>query len=78
VDEASLSEQPTGVHLMPVAASTTSYSGESVYWAFPLPPPGPVTITCEWISAGVPPASIELDGDRIRDAGLRSIAPWHD
>jgi hypothetical protein len=78
VDEASLSERPTGVQVIPVAASTTSYAGESVYWAFPLPPPGPVTITCEWVSAGVPPESIQLDGDRIREAGLRSAALWQD
>jgi hypothetical protein len=70
--EAAVSEQPTGVHLVPVAASTTAYAGDSVYWVFPLPPPGPVTITCEWVSAGVPPASIELDGKAIREAGLRS------
>jgi hypothetical protein len=78
VDEASLSEEPTGVHVVPVAASTTSHAGESVYWAFPLPPPGPVIITCEWVSAGVPPESIRLDGARIREAGLRSVALWHD
>jgi len=78
VDEASLSEQPTGVHLIPVAARTTSFSGESVSWAFPLPPPGPVTITCEWVSAGVQPESIQLNGDRIREAGLRSAPLWHD
>jgi hypothetical protein len=76
--EAALLEQPTGVHLIPVAASTTAYAGDSIYWVFPLPPPGPVTVTCEWVSAGVPPASIQLDGTAIRESGLRSAPLWDD
>jgi hypothetical protein len=78
VDEAALSERPRGVHLVPVVARTTASAGDSVYWVFPLPLPGPVTITCEWVSAGVPPASIQLDGTAIREAGLQSAPLWHD
>jgi hypothetical protein len=48
------------------------------YWIWPLPPDGPVTITCEWPAGGVPDGSAELDGSAIRRAGESSQRLWTD
>lgn len=44
------------------------------YWVSPLPPPGPVTIVCEWPVAGIPISSVEIDGQRVIDAARQAHA----
>ena len=46
------------------------------YWIYPLPPDGPMTITCKWPAGGVPDAVVEVDGSAIRRAGLSSEKLW--
>jgi hypothetical protein len=46
------------------------------YWVWPLPPDGPLTISCEWRAGGMPLSSIEVDGGAIRQAGSSSISLW--
>lgn len=48
------------------------------YWVWPLPPGGPLTITCHWPAGGVPDGSVEVDGSAIREAGGRSQKLWSD
>jgi hypothetical protein len=38
---------------------------EEGFWAWPLPPTEPFTLTLEWPAAGIPPASIAVDGAMI-------------
>jgi hypothetical protein len=45
-------------------------------WLWPLPPPGPVTVTCSWLGHGLQDASIVLDGDAIRAAASRALPFW--
>jgi hypothetical protein len=45
-------------------------------WAWPLPPSGPVTLTCSWPRHGLRDASILLDGDAIRDAARQAQPFW--
>lgn len=42
------------------------------YWISPLPPPGPISIVCEWPVAGIPVVHHELDAQRILDAAERA------
>jgi hypothetical protein len=48
------------------------------YWIWPLPPDGPVTVTCHWPEGGVPDGQAELDGSAIRRAGESSRKLWAD
>ncbi|MGN6217692.1 MAG: hypothetical protein ACTHN7_12195 [Solirubrobacterales bacterium] len=55
------------------------YSGddwEQRYWVWPLPPPGPLTLVCEWPAAGVPLTRLELDSAAIRAAADRVQQPF--
>ena len=45
-------------------------------WLWPLPPPGPVTVTCSWPGGGLQEASIVLDGDAIRAAASQAQPFW--
>jgi hypothetical protein len=46
------------------------------YWIWPLPPDGPMTISCEWPAGGIPSASQEFDGRAIRMAGESNTRLW--
>jgi hypothetical protein len=46
------------------------------YWIWPLPPDGPMTISCEWPAGGIPYASQEFDGRAIRMAGESNTRLW--
>lgn len=48
------------------------------FWVGPLPPDGPLTITCRWPVGGIPDGSVEVDGSAIREAGERSQKLWTD
>ena len=46
------------------------------YFIWPLPPDGPVTITCNWAARGLHAAGKEINGTAIRAAGLKSHSVW--
>src|SRR6266851_3062934 len=48
------------------------------YWVWPLPPDGPMTITCRWPVGGISGGTVEVDGSAIRRAGLTSEKLWTD
>jgi len=41
---------------------------EETFWAWPLPPAGPVTVLVEWPAVGIGPSSVALDGAAIAAA----------
>jgi hypothetical protein len=45
-------------------------------WAWPLPPPGPVTMTCSWPGRGLHGARLVLDGDAIAAAASQAQPFW--
>jgi hypothetical protein len=45
-------------------------------WIWPLPPPGPVTVTCSWPGRGLHNARLVLDGDAIRAAASQAQPFW--
>ncbi len=45
-------------------------------WIWPLPPPGPVTVTCSWPSRVLHAARLVLDGDAIRAAASQAQPLW--
>ena len=46
------------------------------YFIWPLPPDGPVMITCKWPARGLQAAGKEINGTAIRAAGLKSHSVW--
>jgi len=48
------------------------------YWIVPLPPPGPVSVVCEWPIAQIPVERREIDGQLILDAAERARAMFGD
>ncbi|MFZ3494966.1 hypothetical protein ACODT5_17395 [Streptomyces sp. 5.8] len=45
-------------------------------WVRPLPPPGPLTLSCTWPERGLRHAALVLDGDAVRAAALRARPFW--
>jgi hypothetical protein len=48
---------------------------EETFWAWPLPPAGPVTVFVEWPAVGIGPSSVTLDGAAIVAAASALPAP---
>ena len=46
------------------------------YWIWPLPPPGPVRLACEWPLLDIPLTTVELDGAALRAASERVVKLW--
>jgi hypothetical protein len=42
------------------------------FWCWPLPPPGPVQLICEWPRSGIPQTRREFDASLILDAAGRA------
>jgi hypothetical protein len=47
-------------------------------WIWPLPPPGPVTVTCSWPSRVLHAARLVLDGDAIQAAASQAQPYWQE
>jgi hypothetical protein len=45
-------------------------------WIWPLPPPGPVTVTCSWPGRGLHDAGLVLDAAAIRAAASKARPFW--
>jgi hypothetical protein len=46
------------------------------YWAWPLPPPGPLSFVCEWPSHGVPQTGHDVDAEEILAASRQARRLW--
>ncbi|MGH3121290.1 MAG: hypothetical protein ACRDND_09755 [Streptosporangiaceae bacterium] len=46
------------------------------WWAWPLPPAGPLEFICEWPGNGIPETRTAIDAQLILDASGRSIQLW--
>jgi hypothetical protein len=46
------------------------------YWLWPLPPPGPIRVFCEWPAVGIPLTRAEIDGAAIAQAAARVTPLW--
>ena len=89
VDPAPWSEQPTGpdgtpdvtwLPSRPVLIGAGGHAGARVieggYWLWPLPPPGPVRVVCQWLERGIEHSAHELDGEAFQRAAQRARPIW--
>jgi hypothetical protein len=46
------------------------------FWAWPLPPEGPIEFVAEWPSEAIGLTRVELDSGVVRDAAARAVILW--
>ncbi|HET7466097.1 MAG TPA: hypothetical protein VFL29_05480 [Candidatus Dormibacteraeota bacterium] len=68
--------EPQGPVIGPMSGSASDTRWDYHYFVWPLPPDGPITITCRWPARGLHAAGKELNGTAIRAAGLKSKSVW--
>ena len=48
----------------------------TTYWAWPLPPPGPLTFVCAWPQFGIEPTRREVDSRLLLSAAAQAFELW--
>ena len=68
--------EPTGPILRTFLGGGGPRSSFWRWWAWPLPPAGPMEFVCEWPALEIPETRAGLDAQLILDAAGRSIRLW--
>jgi hypothetical protein len=68
--------EPTGPILRAYMTGGALQSHFSRWWAWPLPPAGPLAFVCEWHGPGVPETRAVIDAQLILDAAAHSTRLW--
>jgi hypothetical protein len=68
--------EPTGPTLRPRGGGGTSHYQRSQWWAWPLPPSGPLEFICHWPTLGTGDQRAGIDAQLILDAARRSVQLW--
>jgi hypothetical protein len=65
-------QPPAGPVMHPRGGGGGGGRWSHTYWVWPLPPPGPLTLVCEWPAVGIAVTRSELDAKPILDAAARA------
>ena len=68
--------EPTAPLLYMFAGGGGPHSFVSRWWAWPLPPAGPLEFVCEWPAFGIGESRAAIDAQLILDAAGRSVPLW--
>jgi hypothetical protein len=68
--------EPTEPFLRPRGGGGTSHYNQSRWWAWPLPPSGPLKFICQWPTLGITETRVSMDAQLILDAARRSVQLW--
>jgi len=68
--------EPAGPILRPHGGGGTSHSQFLRWWAWPLPPKGPLEFLCQWPMYGIAETRVGIDAQLILDAARRSVRLW--
>jgi hypothetical protein len=68
--------EPTGPILRSGGGGGTSHYQLSRWWAWPLPPSGPLEFICQWPTFGIEETRVSIDAQLILDAADRSVRLW--
>jgi hypothetical protein len=68
--------QPTQPFLQQRDGGGTSHYNHSRWWAWPLPPSGPLEFICQWPTLGITETRVSIDAQLILDAARRSVQLW--
>ncbi|MEV0131767.1 hypothetical protein AB0H83_25310 [Dactylosporangium sp. NPDC050688] len=69
-------EPVRGPLLVPNGASSDGRRYTAAFWVWPLPPPGPVTLVCEWPVMHLAESHVDIDAHAITEAAGRSTPIW--
>jgi hypothetical protein len=67
---------PPGPILRPRGGGGSAHSQFLRWWAWPLPPKGPLEFVCQWPMYGIAETRVGIDAQLILDAAQRSIQLW--
>ena len=68
--------EPAGPILQPRGGGGTAHSQLLQWWAWPLPPGGPLEFICQWPLYGIGETRVGIDAQLILDAARRSVQLW--
>jgi len=68
--------EPPGPILQPRGGGGTSHFQLLRWWAWPLPPSGPLEFICRWPMYGITETRVSIEAQLILDAARRSVRPW--
>ena len=68
--------EPAEPFLRPAGGGATSHYSQQRWWAWPLPPSGPLEFGCRWPAMGISDARVGIDADLILAAARRVIQVW--
>ena len=71
-----LDKEPRGPVLMMGRGGGGSRRYDLMYWVWPLPPEGPVTLVLQCPARSIPQTRLQLDGTAIREAASRAVDLW--
>jgi hypothetical protein len=75
-EDAGRDTEPAGPVLRAYMFGGGLHSHVSRWWAWPLPPAGPLAFVCEWSALGVPETRAVIDAQLILDAAGHSTRLW--
>ncbi len=64
---------PDALFVRPGSGGGSGRSWHSRFWAYPLPPPGPVSFVATWPEFGIAEARAEIEAETILEAAARAI-----
>jgi hypothetical protein len=70
--------EPAEPFLRPTGGGATSHHSQRRWWAWPLPPSGPLGFSCRWASMDISQTWVSIDADLILAAARRVIQIWPD
>ncbi|MDR7274662.1 hypothetical protein [Catenuloplanes atrovinosus] len=73
-----LDAEPAGPLLIHHSGTGTQRRQTVTYWAWPLPPPGPLTVVFSWPARGIDEFRTEIDAGAVRAAADRAVVVWRD
>jgi len=71
-------EPPAGPVMQAGGGSGGGGSWRQTHWVWPLPPPGPLVVVCEWPAMNIAVSRTELDAQTILDAATRARVIFSD
>jgi hypothetical protein len=71
-------ERPTGPLLVPHGGGGGGRRWDVSFWLWPLPPPGPLVLVCEWPARGIALTRVEVDNEQLLAAAGKAVPLWPD
>jgi len=68
--------EPTGPILRPRDGGGTSHYQHERWWAWPLPPSGPLQFICEWPTLATGQTQVGIDAQLILDSARQAVQLW--